>query len=191
MISGNWQVVGRCVLVALTMGVMGHFGIRTASADGQAMMLPVDPTPLVAVTGKGEKRFSVEIAAKPGERSAGLMFREHMAQDHGMLFVFDQMQPVGFWMKNTILPLDLVFIGEDGRIKAIEHGEPFSEAVISPGEPVRFVLELNAGVAARDGIADGDLVRHPAIASAPLPSRPPATVGDAPDEGAGNGGVPQ
>ena len=108
-----------------------------------------------------------------------------------MLFVFDQMQPVGFWMKNTILPLDLVFIGEDGRIKAIEHGEPFSEAVISPGEPVRFVLELNAGVAARDGIADGDLVRHPAIASAPLPSRPPATVGDAPDEGAGNGGVPQ
>jgi uncharacterized membrane protein (UPF0127 family) len=173
------------------MGVMGHFGIRTASADGQAMILPVDPTPLVAVTGKGEKRFSVEIAVKPGERSAGLMFREHMAQDHGMLFVFDQMQPVGFWMKNTILPLDLVFIGEDGRIKAIEHGEPFSEAVISPGEPVRFVLELNAGVAAKDGIADGDLVRHPAIVSSPLPSRPPAAVGDAPDEGVGNGGVPQ
>jgi uncharacterized membrane protein (UPF0127 family) len=145
------------------------------------MVLPVDPTPLVAMTGQGERRFSIEIADEPSERQAGLMFRKTMADDHGMLFVFEATQPVGFWMKNTILPLDLIFIGQDGRIKAIQRGEPFSEAVISPGEPVRFVLELKAGTAAKDGIADGDLVKHPAIAQAPVPSEPPANVGDAPN----------
>jgi uncharacterized membrane protein (UPF0127 family) len=155
------------------------------SADSRAMVLPVDPAPLVALTGRGERRFTIEIADEPAERQAGLMFREHMADDHGMLFVFESIQPVGFWMKNTILPLDLIFIGQDGRIKAIRQGEPESEAVISPDEPVRFVLEVKAGIAAREGIADGDLVRHPAIGTAPVPSEPPADNGDAPNAGEG------
>jgi uncharacterized membrane protein (UPF0127 family) len=68
-------------------------------------------------------------------------------------------------MKNTPMALDLVFVGEDGRIKAIKRGEPESEAIISPGQPVRFVLELKAGTAAKDGIKEGDLLRHPAIGS--------------------------
>ena len=91
------------------------------------------------------------------------MFRESMDDDHGMLFVFPQTQPVGFWMKNTPMPLDLLFIGKDGRIRDILPGEPFSEASISPGEPVRFVLELKRGMAEKAGIKDGDLMRHPAI----------------------------
>ncbi|TIN69510.1 MAG: DUF192 domain-containing protein, partial [Mesorhizobium sp.] len=61
------------------------------------------------------------------------------------------------------MPLDLVFIGQDGRIKAVKRGEPESEAIISPGQPVSFVLELKAGTAAKDGLKDGDLLRHPAI----------------------------
>ena len=69
-------------------------------------------------------------------------------------------------MKNTPMPLDLIFVGQDGRIRAIKKGEPLSEAIISPGEPVRFVLELKAGTAAKDGIADGNLLRHPAIGTA-------------------------
>lgn len=150
-------------------------------ADGQPMILPVDPAPLVAVTSGGERVFTVEIADDPGEREAGLMFRRDMADDHGMLFVFEASQPLGFWMRNTVMPLDLIFIGQDGRIKAIRQGEPFSEAVISSDEPARFVLELKAGTAQRDGIADGDLVRHPKIAAAPVPSEPPPDNGDAPN----------
>ncbi|WP_353641436.1 DUF192 domain-containing protein [Mesorhizobium sp. WSM2239] len=136
------------------------------AAQEQAMELPVHPEPLVAETDEGERSFTIEIADDPGERSRGLMFRQDMDDDHGMLFVFEQSQPVGFWMKNTPLPLDLVFIGEDGKVRAIERGEPFSEAPIAPGEPVQFVLELNAGAAAEAGIENGDLIRHPAISQA-------------------------
>lgn len=136
------------------------------AAQGQAMELPVHPEPLIAETDEGERAFSIEIADDPDERSRGLMFRQEMDNDHGMLFVFEESQPVGFWMKNTPLPLDLVFIGEDGKVRAIEKGEPFSEAPIAPGEPVQFVLELNAGTAAEAGIENGDLIRHPAISQA-------------------------
>ena len=139
---------------------------QPAVAQGEAMLLPVDPEPLVAETDAGERSFTIEIADDPTERSRGLMFRQEMDKDHGMLFVFEQNQPVGFWMKNTPLPLDLVFIGQDGKVRAIERGEPFSEAPIAPGEPVQFVLELNAGTAAEAGIEDGDLIRHPAISPA-------------------------
>jgi uncharacterized membrane protein (UPF0127 family) len=137
-----------------------------AAAQNEAMLLPVHPEPLVAETDNGERSFSIEIADDPGERSRGLMFRQEMDENHGMLFVFEESQPVGFWMKNTPLPLDLLFIGADGRVRAIEKGEPFSEAPIAPGEPVQFVLELNAGTAAKTGIEDGDMIRHPAISQA-------------------------
>lgn len=127
------------------------------------MMLPVDPAPLVAVTAKGDRPFRIEIADDDAEREAGLMFRQSMPDDHGMLFVFPQTESVGFWMKNTPMPLDLLFIGQDGRVKAIRRGEPQSEAVIAPDEPVRFVLELKAGTAGRQNIKEGDLVKHPAV----------------------------
>lgn len=160
----KWLTAGGiCTAVALFVAVFAYFSAPQTFAGSRPMILAVDPTPLVAVTKQGERSFTIEIADDSAERSAGLMFREDMADDHGMLFVFEQTHPVGFWMKNTPMPLDLVFIGEDGKIRAIKQGEPQSEAVISPGEPVRFVLELKAGTAAKDGIADGDLVRHPAI----------------------------
>lgn len=133
------------------------------AADGTPMILPVDPTPLVAETSQGEKRFTIEVADEISERSAGLMFREDMVDDHGMLFVFERTQPVGFWMKNTPMPLDLIFIGQDGLVKAIKAGEPMSEATITPGEPVRFVLEFKRGTAERAGIVRGTELRHPLI----------------------------
>jgi len=134
-----------------------------AQSNGSAMVLPADPTPLVALTSAGEKRFTIEIADSPEERSRGLMYRERMAETQGMLFVFEQTQPVAFWMQNTRLPLDLLFISETGEVRAILDGKPFSTEAISAGEPVRFVLELNAGAAARAGIAVGDHIRHPVI----------------------------
>jgi uncharacterized membrane protein (UPF0127 family) len=160
----NWLTAGA---LCAAMVVAVYFGtLRPGLADGQAMMLPVDPTPLVAVTGSGEHSFSIEIADTSAEREAGLMFRKEMADNHGMLFVFDKPGEVAFWMKNTPMPLDIVFIGPDGRINAIRRGEPESEAVIAPGRMVSFVLELKAGIAAKDGLKDGDRLRHPAIARA-------------------------
>ncbi|RWA74873.1 DUF192 domain-containing protein [Mesorhizobium sp.] len=164
MTDRNWLTAGAlCAAIVLA----AYFGaLKPSSADGRAMMLPVDPTPLVAVTNSGKYSFSIEIADTSDEREAGLMFRKDMADDHGMLFVFERPGEVNFWMKNTPMPLDLVFVGQDGRIKAIKRGEPESEAIVSPGQPVRFVLELKAGTAAKDGLKDGDLLRHPAIARA-------------------------
>jgi uncharacterized membrane protein (UPF0127 family) len=163
----NWLTTGVvCAAIAFVVAT-GAFFQQSASADSRAMILPVDPQPLVAVTKGGERSFSVEIADTSAEREAGLMFREEMADDHGMLFVFEEPRDVSFWMRNTPMPLDLIFVGQDGKIRAIKQGEPQSEAMISPGVPVRFVLELKAGTAARSGIEDGDLLRHPAIGTAP------------------------
>ena len=149
--------------VVVIVGALGFYlGAPQLSAD-QAMRLPVDPVPLVAETAGGQRSFTIEIADDQSERSAGLMFRQSMDDDHGMLFVFPETQEVGFWMKNTPMPLDLIFIGPDGKIRGILPGEPLSEALISPGKPVRFVLELKRGTAEKAGIKDGDLVRHPAI----------------------------
>ena len=156
------------VAVAAIVGALGFYlylGVPQSSAD-QAMRLPVDPAPLVAQTAAGERSFTIEIADDQSERSTGLMFRETMDDDHGMLFVFPETKEVGFWMKNTPMPLDLIFIGQDGIIRDILPGEPFSEALIAPGEPIRFVLELKRGTAEKAGIKDGDTVRHPAIGQA-------------------------
>ncbi|WP_296744167.1 DUF192 domain-containing protein [Mesorhizobium sp.] len=160
----NWLTAG--VFCAAFAFMAYFYGLTPSSADGKPMVLAVDPTPLVAVTGSGKQSFSIEIADTSPEREAGLMFRKEMADDHGMLFVFEKPSAVNFWMKNTPMALDLVFIGQDGRIKAIKRGEPESEAIISPGQPVSFVLELKAGTAGKDGLKDGDLLRHPAIAKA-------------------------
>lgn len=137
----------------------------TAQTGGRAQQLAVDPSALIIETAGGDRAFSVEIAARPDERSRGLMYRETMPADRGMLFVFEQTRPVGFWMQNTSLPLDLLFISERGRIRAILPGRPFSTDLISADEPVRFVLELNAGIAQKTGIKVGDRVRHPVIES--------------------------
>lgn len=152
----------RKALLAIVFPVLLLCSPIPAWAD-RHMVLPTDPAPLVAETSKGEQRFSIEIADDDRERSAGLMFRTEMQDSHGMLFIFGETRPVGFWMRNTPMPLDLVFIGEDGRVRAVLPGEPFSEAAISPGVPVRFVLELKRGIAQKAGIAPGDRLRHPAI----------------------------
>jgi uncharacterized membrane protein (UPF0127 family) len=132
-------------------------------ADGRPMILPTDPVPLLIDGGQGQRSFTVEIARTARQQEQGLMFRQTMADDHGMLFAFDQNVPVAFWMKNTPMPLDLIFIGSDGRIRAIRRGEPFSTDIISPAHPVQFVLELKAGTAQKAGVSEGDKVRHPAI----------------------------
>lgn len=115
-------------------------------------------------TAKASASFSVEIADTEAKRAEGLMFRTEMADDHGMLFDFRREQPVWFWMKNTYLPLDMIFARADGTIASIaENATPLSEATIASGAAVRFVFEVKAGTAKRLGIAPGDRLVHPRI----------------------------
>lgn len=168
MTKTNWLKAGAfCAVTVLGGAVLPQALPWTpvpAMAQVQAMRLPVDPAPLVAETASGKTSFRIEIASTPMDRSMGLMYRTDMADDEGMLFVFEQTLPVSFWMKNTPLPLDLLFIDQHGKIRDIKQGEPYSEAMIAPRDAVRFVLELKAGTAAKNGIRVGDMLRHPAIA---------------------------
>ncbi|MEW5421054.1 DUF192 domain-containing protein [Amorphus sp. 3PC139-8] len=116
---------------------------------------------LVVVTDEGRYPFQVEIADDPMERAKGLMFRKEMAADHGMLFDFSREQPVSFWMKNTPLSLDMIFVKADGTIVAIaEDTTPFSTDAVPSGAPVRFVLEVLAGTSDKLDIEPGDRIEH-------------------------------
>jgi len=107
----------------------------------------------------GVHAFQVEMAITPEEKERGLMFRRELADGHGMLFDFFVDQDVAFWMKNTYIPLDMIFIRADGRILRIaENAQPLSERNIPSGGPVRAVLEVIGGTARRMGIAPGDRV---------------------------------
>jgi uncharacterized membrane protein (UPF0127 family) len=115
---------------------------------------------LEVVTSGGSHRFSVEVMRTPEQLEKGLMFRRYMPDDRGMLFDFKAEQPVQFWMKNTYLPLDIIFISKAGKIVSIkENAEPLSEKLIPSGAPVVAVLEVNAGTAARIHAQPGDSVR--------------------------------
>lgn len=115
-------------------------------------------------TGAGSRDFVVEVARTTEEQGKGLMYRREMAPDAGMLFVYPAVSRVTMWMKNTFIPLDMLFIGAEGRITHIvERTVPQSNELIGSNGPVRAVLELNAGTASRLGIKVGDQVRHPAF----------------------------
>lgn len=136
-----------CVALALSV-------LPTASLAADAAR-----EPLTLVTGEAEHTVQVEIADTPRARGVGLMFRDEMAPDHGMLFVYDGEAERTMWMRNTILPLDMLFIAADGRIVSIARDAvPFSEEIISSGAPARAVLELNAGRVDALGVAVGDRV---------------------------------
>lgn len=113
----------------------------------------------------GTARFSVEVADDAGERAQGLMHRDSMATSAGMLFVYDHPQFVSFWMRNTLIPLDMLFIDASGVIKHIhENALPLDETAIPGGDGIQYVLEINGGLSSRLGIEVGSELRHPAIA---------------------------
>ncbi len=139
-------MVAVLVLCALT-----GFGARAASIQ-----------PLEIVTKNGVHVFSVEMATTDKERETGLMYRKELPDGKGMLFDFSPEQQISMWMKNTYIPLDMIFIRADGRILRIaENTEPHSTKIISSGGPAKGVLEVIAGTAQKYGIAPGDRVAHP------------------------------
>jgi len=113
------------------------------------------------VTRSGNHDYMVEIAATAEEQACGLMFREFMPKTVGMIFPFKPPRDTSFWMRNTPLPLDLIFIDKSGRVISIGQGKPFSEDFIPARGVAAHVVELNLGEAARIGLAKGDLVRIP------------------------------
>lgn len=113
----------------------------------------------VTITSDGRRHvFMAEVAASDEAQSRGLMFRTEMGADEGMIFPYDAPQVLSFWMRNTVLPLDLIFIGEDRRIINIGEGKPYNETSVRSDRPGVAVLELNGGRAAELGIGPGDLV---------------------------------
>lgn len=113
-------------------------------------------------TAQGKFRFTAEIADTEEERSMGLMFREEMTSNHGMLFDFERKRRIQMWMRNTPLSLDMVFLNEKGEVvKITERTTPFSDAIIDSGEPITHVLEINAGVSRLVGLKVGDAIEHP------------------------------
>jgi uncharacterized membrane protein (UPF0127 family) len=113
-------------------------------------------------TATGSHHYQVEIAADEAAREHGLMDRRQMAADHGMLFEFPSRAPVTFWMKDTYLSLDMVFIDSDGVVRrVVEHATPMSQTLIPSDTPVTGVLELNAGQAAAIKLKPGDMVLFP------------------------------
>ena len=114
---------------------------------------------LALETASGSHQYSVEIADTYRERAKGLMFRRSLPQRGGMIFLYDQPQAIGMWMRNTYIPLDMIFIAADGTVHRVEtNTEPFSTDIIDSGGEVVGVLELNAGEANRIGLKPGDRV---------------------------------
>lgn len=145
--------------------------LNTASATlallafaGLARAAPPAPAidDLSIATTSGDHHFTVEVMRTRDQLERGLMYRRQMAPDRGMLFDFGSPQPVSMWMRNTYLPLDMVFIAADGRVVSVKQdAEPLSEAIIPSGGDVLGVLEVNAGTAARIGVKPGDRVADP------------------------------
>jgi uncharacterized protein len=118
-------------------------------------------------TAHGPRRFTIEIAETEAQMEQGLMYRRHLAPDAGMLFIYEQPTLATFWMKNTLIPLDMLFVDAQGRIVNIHaNAVPQSLAVIRSAAPVRAVLELNGGAAAIFGIKPGDEVVYPIFGNA-------------------------
>src|SRR5438067_2713335 len=136
------------------------FGLAALVAVGlpAAAQLAQFPTaPLTIVTASGPLRFTVEVATTPAQMEQGLMFRQSLAPDAGMIFDYGGPSMASMWMKNTVIPLDMLFVDQQGRIIGIhERAVPQSLATISTPGPARAVIELNGGTAARLGIRPGD-----------------------------------
>ncbi len=137
-------------------GALPAFGLA-----GEAFAALPRLEPLEIVTRSGTARFQVEIAATEAEQRKGLMFRKSLAPDRGMLFVYKKPQRAAFWMKNTLIPLDILYIGADGKVLSmVRNARPHDETPLPSGGPILGVLEIAGGRAGQIGVLPGDRVLH-------------------------------
>lgn len=143
----------RRLVIAAAFIVFVALGAPAPAAETQTLEI---------VTANGVHSFTVEFVANDADRAKGLMFRRELPEGRGMLFDFQREQDIAMWMENTYIPLDMIFINADGRIRRIaENTEPLSTKIIPSGGPVRGVLEVIGGTARKFGIKPGDRVAHP------------------------------
>jgi uncharacterized protein len=132
---------------------------QPAASAAQQPQLGLPREMVTIQTARGPARFDVQIADSDATREKGLMFRRAMPDGEGMLFDFYQDQPLSFWMRNTLIPLDMIFVASDGRIVSIaKQAKPLDETPVPSAAPARFVIEINGGLADRLGIRPGDMV---------------------------------
>lgn len=150
-------------LAACTMPATGGNKIAdgcTAGANLGQSPAGLAQTTLCIASGTKTRAFTVEIARTSAEQAKGMMFRTEMADNTGMIFPFSEPRPASFWMKNTVIPLDIIFIRSNGTIESIaENTVPYSTDPVESGEPVAAVLELRGGLTSELGIVSGDTVR--------------------------------
>ncbi len=109
----------------------------------------------------GKMNFDLEIADTVATRRRGLMYRQSMPEDRGMLFVFDYPEVLHFWMKNTYIPLDIIYLDADGRVVTIKQMKPLDTTTVSSEKPAKYAIELNQGMAQKAGVREGDIIRLP------------------------------
>jgi uncharacterized membrane protein (UPF0127 family) len=156
-------------LMVAPLQIGGRLMMSLAAASAVLLFVCANPParaasvqPLEIVTKSGVQVFSVEMATTEEEKTTGLMYRKELPDGKGMLFDFSPEQQISMWMKNTYIPLDMIFIRADGRILRIaENTEPLSTKIISSGGLAKGVLEVIAGTAQKYGIQPGDRVAHP------------------------------
>ncbi|WP_208431407.1 DUF192 domain-containing protein [Bartonella doshiae] len=161
------ELFNKRLIIQLALFFMLGAGIAVAK---KPMEIPVDPVPLEIQTQQGTISYKVEIAFAPSQAKAGLMYRTHFPRDHAMLFKHQENDKLGdkqgliMWMANTPLPLDMLFLNDEGVIVSIvEKTIPFSTDMISSKVPAAFVIEVNAGEVSEKQIEKGQRVFHPAI----------------------------
>jgi uncharacterized membrane protein (UPF0127 family) len=160
-----FQVVSRPV--GRRFALAAPLALAACAVQAQEAEIQFKRSSLVVATAKREIKFEVELATNDTERARGLMYRKQLGPYEGMLFDFYQEMPVSFWMKNTLIPLDMVFIAADGTVKHVHaNAVPLTIDPVPSRFPVRAVLEINGGSAALLGIKPGDKVRHPIFGNA-------------------------
>jgi len=142
-------------------------GFLLFSGPARAQLATFAKSKLVIETAKGNFRFDIELALTPPQMAQGLMYRRTLAADAGMLFDYGDPQPIAMWMKNTFIPLDMIFVARDGRVVDFhERAVPMSLDTIESKVPAKAVIEVNAGTVARLGIRIGDTVHYAAFGNA-------------------------
>jgi len=148
------------LLAAILMADLAPAGLLAATTRPACPNVGLRSVPAVLITVSGRHRYRLEVAATDAQQQCGLMFRKTMPRRTGMVFRFDPPRAASFWMENTPLPLDLIFVGADSRVISIGAGKPFSRDLIDSGGIAASVIELNAGEARRIGLQPGDRVER-------------------------------
>lgn len=163
----------RSILAYILLGVLllggAAYLVASFSGESKPVAMPAADVSPPVFTKEGEvmflkkgepyKKIDVEVAENEAERAKGLMFRPYLPDSVGMLFIFEQPGDHGFWMKNTSIPLDIIYVGPDRKIVSIaEHTKPFSEEGIPPLGTVQYVVEVNAGFTKSNNIQSGDAI---------------------------------